>query len=427
MRAKEGNNNAKAEEQKEELSIGTGASIKFWLAAMRSQIIRLAPFTRRSGIMSVRLSFLNILKMTIGLLFVIMGYHYITMSSSNDEINQSLKARKNKPREKPYFKSLYIKNIPKLKPQQIMEQYTKWHNLMLTNKEIPCDQKKAIIFIPSAGFGDSMHALSAAYYKAIQTSFIFTMQWNFFDWDTTFEPSKLKWNIHDALENEWLCKNSTIIEIRGHVAVGNPILTEPKVNNLQYSLGDHLVWSYFMQLKPNVKTVIDNVMQQFQDKHMVALVIRTGKSDYMRFLSDGDEFKFIDCYNKYMNERKIDTANVKLFVTSDEDYVIKNVAKKIGKNNVIYTDISSPVHVAHLDKYDDKTKTKGVIKTMADFFIISKADIVFLTKGSLFGAAATELGNIPYDRIFTISDKNCDKQGHPRGCASPKYPPFCEK
>lgn len=52
--------------------------------------------------------------------------------------------------------------------ENIIEKYSDWHSKMLYS-EIPCENKKVVIFEPNAGFGDSVGALQAAFKKSVQT------------------------------------------------------------------------------------------------------------------------------------------------------------------------------------------------------------------------------------------------------------------
>ena len=47
--------------------------------------------------------------------------------------------------------------------------YNEWHKATLFNSAIPCHRKKALIFTPNAGLGDSIGALTAAFHHSIKT------------------------------------------------------------------------------------------------------------------------------------------------------------------------------------------------------------------------------------------------------------------
>ena len=63
---------------------------------------------------------------------------------------------------------LFSTNTHYVKYENIIKKYSDWHSKMLYS-EVPCKNKKVVIFEPNAGFGDSVGALSVAFKRSVQT------------------------------------------------------------------------------------------------------------------------------------------------------------------------------------------------------------------------------------------------------------------
>ena len=190
-------------------------------------------------------------------------------------------------------------------------------------------------------------------------------------------------------------------------------------------------------LKPSnkVQKIVKDILKG-KDKfsHMVGIVIRTGKGEYNQFLSEGDEMNFVLCFKNYVAKKMGKSQSVRVFVTSDEAAVKKRVVHELetGKFEVQSIDIvalnDSIVHLMKVvDNEKDSVRVK-IHKTFAEFFLIGKCQVLFLTHGSLFGRAAAERGKVGEENIHYISDSNCDGKREKYSylqCHQPKYPKVC--
>lgn len=51
---------------------------------------------------------------------------------------------------------------------KVLKVYSKWHNRTLYDSSIKCSEKKALVFTPNAGLGDSIGAMTSAFIIAIK-------------------------------------------------------------------------------------------------------------------------------------------------------------------------------------------------------------------------------------------------------------------
>ena len=167
--------------------------------------------------------------------------------------------------------------------------------------------------------------------------------------------------------------------------------------------------------------------------HMIALVIRTGLKDYNQFLSPGDEINFVKCLQQYIRLNAY--KNLTIFVTSDANEVKQNTINELSRSkrelNYDVTSLDdSIIHVmsdiSSKDTNDGLLRSR-ILKTFAEYFIISECDVIFLTHGSLFGITAAERSEKA--NTFFISDSKCDGKRQKYSylnCHEPKYPEFCK-
>lgn len=192
-----------------------------------------------------------------------------------------------------------------------------------------------------------------------------------------------------------------------------------------------------IQPSAKVQKIIDNTIKRnFVSKantRLVSLVVRTGQGEYNQFLSIGDEMNFVKCLQAYVKSTKGQAVNkFRVFVTSDVDDVKQKVVRALRGDEAVevVTLNESNVHVMHLNKQELKTQEvrDKLRRTYAEFFLIAKCEVHFLTHGSLFGRTASEHGGAREGDIHFISDSQCD--GHREKysylqCHKPKYPKIC--
>ena len=193
---------------------------------------------------------------------------------------------------------------------------------------------------------------------------------------------------------------------------------------------DQIIKNATLSMEQKVKKQHSDIVRK------VALVIRTGNTEYNQFLSKGDEMNFVKCFQNYAKiaqKHSPKKINFVLFVTSDNASVKKKVVKELkgGDNSDLSIHVfslnDSIIHVMHVDKTKHDVKSK-IRKTYAEFFLIGRCQVLFLTHGSLFGRAAAERGNIDEANVHYISDSNCDGKREKYSylqCHEPKYPPVC--
>jgi hypothetical protein len=59
-----------------------------------------------------------------------------------------------------------------------LEDYSRWHTVERQRRDVPCNAKEAIVFVPSlAGLGDRIRSLNMAYFFAIARGMLFFIAW----------------------------------------------------------------------------------------------------------------------------------------------------------------------------------------------------------------------------------------------------------
>lgn len=200
---------------------------------------------------------------------------------------------------------------------------------------------------------------------------------------------------------------------------------------------------------PKVKDIVDRVLnsdptpsggkESQVNIRTVALVIRTGENDYNQFLSKGDETNFVKCFQSYAKQHAQKAKRrvmFRVFVTSDSEQVKRNAVEQLRKPTSgdyeidVVTLGDSIIHVMHIKKGEIRQESvlERVRRTYAEFFLISRCQVLFLTHGSLFGRTAAEYGRQDESDVHFISDSRCDGRREKYSyleCHEPKYPKIC--
>jgi len=306
----------------------------------------------------------------------------------------------------------------------------------------------AIVFVPLAGLGDSFTALAAAFVQAVQTGRLFFVSFPF-QWELVLKNPPFDWTYPTgACKTEESCNDSSyennenVLVIKGHMTDAHPALRLPVVNSLDFlkHISEDRLMNYLFIPTAQVLSVMSSIRPQAggtmvpaDTDYWISLVVRTGGSDWIRFLEEGDEERFIKCARdfvetseefkealklKYTNDDN--TGGVRIFVASDDETVKAKVTKALGDLNVTYI----PDSFAHTSSGSQIDEEK-LIKTFAEFFLISQSDCLFLTNGSLFGRVAGRLGSVPSFYQFVVSSSACRRAKVYFPCSSPEVPSFC--
>lgn len=334
---------------------------------------------------------------------------------------------------------------------KVLKVYSKWHNRTLYDSSIKCSEKKALVFTPNAGLGDSIGAMTSAFIIAIKQGRMFFLDWKPHKWSVgikhlpfVYEYKKAK-ELKDEDGESLLCIPASdwpSSNIQGHVTQGHPASDTakyPTYNSMQIPYENLL--SSLLQPSSKVNTIINRVFPAKPDHRDVALVIRTGLAEYNQFLSPGDENNFVMCFQNYVKAEKRRKPNVarkyRVFLASDNDDIKSEMFKALEELQAEIANVAieivalndSIIHIMHPGSNPNSKEVHNKIrKTLAEFFIISRCKTLFLTHGSLFGRTAAELGGTSENNVHFISDSNCDGKRDKYSylqCHSPKYPKIC--
>ncbi|XP_076822115.1 uncharacterized protein LOC143468667 [Clavelina lepadiformis] len=338
--------------------------------------------------------------------------------------------------------------------EKVFPLYTAWHNRTLENSGIPCNEKKSLVFTPNAGLGDSIGALTSAFTYAVKTGRLFFIDWQPYEWTVglktlpfNFDYGKVT-SLKDPFNDEPLiCDHDKASFLTGHATQQHAVVNEPVVNDIYFSY-EHLA-AKLLQPSPKVKRIVDEVVNSRLQpsgkieggylNRSVAIVMRTGNSDYVQFLSEDDEMNFVKCFRNYANiyvKKQPSQVRFRVFVTSDSETVKERVVDELenGDNGDVTLEVvtldDSIIHVMHVEEKSKRKKSvrDKIRKTYAEFFLIGRCEVLFLTHGSLFGRAASDRGVAKESDVHFISDSKCDGKREKYSylqCHEPKYPKVC--
>ena len=203
------------------------------------------------------------------------------------------------------------------------------------------------------------------------------------------------------------------------------------------------------QPSQQVQTIINSIsaLDCSNSIRQVAIVVRTGKGEKNRFLSDGDETNFARCFANFVRDDSTLTYHgeriryhviiisdcdvIKQWLASTIifDYDQTSEADKRRYDVTVATLNDSIVHVmSSVAGYGDDKTILRVRKTFAEYFVIASCDVIFLTYGSLFGKTAAERSGVTSSNVHVISDSKCDSGRNDYsylGCHQPKFPDIC--
>jgi len=318
----------------------------------------------------------------------------------------------------------------------VIAMYGEWHNQTLFGVN-RCEDKQVVIFEANAGLGDSIGAATSAFTKALQTGRLFFINWKPFDWSLVLRdlPFNFDYNKVVKLRGQnglpLICPDIHHDVIKGHITFDHPLASADVINHVDVSYQDLIVGMF--QPSPQVQQMIIHKNHHYRQ---VALVIRTGETEYNQFLSAGDERIFVRCLRNFL--RRSPGRSHQIFVTSDSDRVKRDVIEQLHHMEGELPEVEirslddSIVHVMAPNSGDDVTRIR---KTFAEYFTIASSDVMFLTHGSLFGQTAAERRMMTTSQltspveVYYLSDSNCDgtreKYSYLR-CHVPKYPPICD-
>lgn len=303
---------------------------------------------------------------------------------------------------------------------QVLAAYKKFHQKKC-NPNLKCKKRPFILFRPVAGLGDSLQALEAALFATLKTGNMFFVDWTFywpeltFDW---YETHGLNYKLKNC---DVIRKCEPMVEIEGHLTSKSWMHKLVKINELGNSQINSNEWLRYFA-KPSEK--LNSVINQYKPVHCDAsVVIRTGLGEYNEFLGAGDEDKFVECLKNLKNS---DSSVKNVFLASDNEEIREKVEKQL--TSLGKTVFTIPDSIIHVSKVPSGSEEK-ILKTLAEFHIISSCDNHFLTQNSLFGQVASRLSS-NQNNVFRISHRWCDDKKRIGKssyvfCANPKYPDFC--
>uniref|UniRef100_F6QHR3 Uncharacterized protein n=2 Tax=Ciona intestinalis TaxID=7719 RepID=F6QHR3_CIOIN len=241
--------------------------------------------------------------------------------------------------------------------QTVFAEYVIWHRRMFLNADIPCHEKKCVVFTPNAGLGDSIGALSSAVSIALKTGRLLFINWKPYNWTVGLKALPFDYDYSAALNarnnnKPLICPHHSDIaaQLSGHITADHPLIKIPTITDLNFAYDDKI--RAIVQPSSKVQHIVDSVISsQFESSNdrknvqLVGLVMRTGEGEYNQFLSPGDEAYFVQCFRNYAVDYQKKIAKLvkfKVFVTSDNIETKTKVVNELNNqtnNGEIHVDV----------------------------------------------------------------------------------------
>jgi hypothetical protein len=176
--------------------------------------------------------------------------------------------------------------------------------------------------------------------------------------------------------------------------------------------------------------MMGDTLSRTNGTRLIGLQIRTGTDNIVEekaFLSSKDILKFAKCAAKYSVVHTSEIMTTTFFVSTDSMKAARTVTKYLGNRGpTLQITVGRPVHILHYTK-DTQDSRQDLLKIWADFFLLSKCDVLILTHQSLFGYYAAHMSP-QYDtslKQLFIGDSLCGEPGH-YPCYNRKNSPECD-
>jgi hypothetical protein len=300
-----------------------------------------------------------------------------------------------------------------------MEAYSSWHETQLAALQrdgADCKSVKSIVWEPQAGLGDAAFSLQVAFDLALKTGRMLFVDWKMsvnkgtrttISWDAVLTPP-FKWDVHEAIQSGAICPSKSPSQMTAYMidmdirAPNYAVLMKEQHASPAKSVVFSEDAMILFLLRPSAK-VRDEYMAQTEEllsgSYVISVAMRTGHFEYTgaRFLDlgQGDELQFAECANAAIRQLKPHFASVlpngvKVFASSDNQQAIdsfKAAAGEYGWADRVVTMPSTGV-ISHVNSNSSDVHEDGIYRAFAEFFLLGRAHVSFLTAHSLFGDAA---------------------------------------
>lgn len=175
-----------------------------------------------------------------------------------------------------------------------------------------------------------------------------------------------------------------------------------------------------LQPSDSVKALISETLIGVPgDAPVVACQVRTGSADrkadeapvpsYARFLSPGDEYRFVAAARRILSRLKPGADPRILLVTDSPEELLPVFRAAFGSRSLLF--VEGPVaHSAPFGHGHQQTRA-AIDKVLADWFLLrDRANYAILTAWSLFGSSATS--GLIGGAVDVVEDSLCATEGH---------------
>ena len=342
--------------------------------------------------------------------------------------------------------------------EDVVEGYIAWAQSVLKPPQCVWDAR-FIVWTPQAGIGDAAFSFATAFAHAVRSSRVLLIDWKFpltdggeaeVTWRDLLAPP-YEWDWADALSSGTVCPPATDGVDPAVTFMTDMSFTSPNARLVQQEAAEHpshaeiglggmepVVIQRFFQPSTAVQELMDPVLPQLDGKFVVAAVIRTGWTEDSlpaahKFLDSGDEELFLSClvaaYYQLKDNLKASGSNrtasgVAVLLLSDSKKVLRRFRedKRLQSSpyfNVVFgADPSADGSgaLSHVNKRSAGVLREGIFRSFAEWFLLGRSQVAFLTANSLFGDSGSVRAGDMAVRRYVINKRTC-KMDPRMGCA----------
>lgn len=146
------------------------------------------------------------------------------------------------------------------------------------------------------------------------------------------------------------------------------------------------------------------ISDEFLENEIIGIQIRTGGDskkwkDERRVPLNSTHF-FWDCAKKIEATRSNLDKKIKIFVSSDNEYVLKESIEIFGPEKIL----TIPGNIVHIDRSPREEGENGMLKTLMDFFLLSSSKYLIISRSNFGEIAALRSFKGAY-----LYDSGCEK------------------
>ena len=330
--------------------------------------------------------------------------------------------------------------------EDAVDGYIAWVQAHLAAGKAACSEAHYIVWTPQAGIGDGAYSFATAFAHAFRSSRVLMVNWKLplsdksdgtMSWrDVLAPPYDWDWEANACSQ---ILKADGVDPAVAYMVdmdfIGHNAHVVAKEREQQQSHPDTgleamevaVLQRYFLPSLA-VQKIMEPVLPKLAGRYVISAVVRTGWTEdtlNSKFLNEGDEERFAACIVAAKHQLKGDLAagdtgntqsGVTVLVLSDNQKVLQRLRADSRLQSspsfevVFGVDSSADGSgaLSHVNTNSSSVERAGVYRSFAEWFLLARSQITFLTSNSLYGDSATRRGGDAVVRRYAINKGSCE-------------------